>query len=381
MTKTISLGDVIKKGELEIHNSLRAPLNSRQRADSQGQYPYYGATGQMDSIDNYKFDGLHVLVAEDGTVYGSNGICPMIQRVSGKFWVSNHAHVLKCRDDIDTKYLALALEGSDVRPNITGAVQLKLSKDNLLKIKIFWPERNERERILNTIDPIDAKIEQNNNMSDNLERMAQSLFRKYFIDNPESQNWKSTSIADERILEIIKPKIEKFIGSKDYIATANVSDHSVVGKLEEITYDKRPSRANMQPTIGSIWFSKMTGEHKALIVDEFDRQMIERSILSTGFLGLKPKEKYLYYIWSYINSDIFAYKKDSLATGAVMVALNNGAFSKININIPSDDLLDAFNLQVSDLYKQISSKYRESQTLMTMRNSILPRLMSGDVSI
>jgi len=94
-----------------------------------------------------------------------------------------------------------------------------------------------------------------------------------------------------------------------------------------------------------------------------------------------PKEKYKYYVWCYVNSPYFAIQKNTLATGAVMVALNNGSFSKINIKLPTNGTLDTFNYQIENLYKNISLLSRETQTLARIRDTLLPRLISGKLQI
>jgi type I restriction enzyme S subunit len=81
---------------VDLHDSRRIPLNATQRAQRRGEYPYYGANGQVDSIDDYIFDGEYVLLAEDGGYFDdpSRGVA---YEVSGKFWVNNHAHILSAR--------------------------------------------------------------------------------------------------------------------------------------------------------------------------------------------------------------------------------------------------------------------------------------------
>jgi len=94
-------------GEVAVNfDSRRVPLSSREREQRRGPYPYYGATGIMDYVDNFLFEGLHVLVAEDGSVERDDGR-PFVQLVDGKFWVNNHAHVLRAatNTDTDTRFL------------------------------------------------------------------------------------------------------------------------------------------------------------------------------------------------------------------------------------------------------------------------------------
>jgi len=117
---------------IEILDSRRVPLSGKQRAERRGIYPYHGAAGVMDFVDDYLFDGIHVLVGEDGSVVKDDGR-PYTQYVWGKFWVNNHAHVLRGRG-ITNETLLIFLDQCDIAPFVTGAVQPKLSQGNLKKI-------------------------------------------------------------------------------------------------------------------------------------------------------------------------------------------------------------------------------------------------------
>ena len=123
-----ALGEVIG-----IHDSKRIPLNSRQRAERQGPYPYYGAAGIMDYVDDYLFDGIYVLIGEDGSVVDDEGY-PVVQYVWGQFWVNNHAHVLTGKSPMTNEHLFMLLWQIEVLPYVTGAVQPKLSQTNLKSI-------------------------------------------------------------------------------------------------------------------------------------------------------------------------------------------------------------------------------------------------------
>ena len=128
-----TIGDVV-----EIHDSKRIPLNSRQRAERQGSYPYYGAAGIMDYIDDFLFDGVYVLTGEDGSVVDVEGY-PVVQYVWGKFWVNNHAHVLQARHGVSLEHLYLFLKQSNIVPYVTGALQPKLNQANLNAVLFLLP--------------------------------------------------------------------------------------------------------------------------------------------------------------------------------------------------------------------------------------------------
>lgn len=121
----------------EFLNRKRVPLSKAQRTANPGKYPYYGATGVVDFVGGFLFDGVHVLVGEDGTVVDDDGR-PIVQVPHGKYWVNNHAHVLRGRT-ASTDVIAVALRAAQVRHVITGAVQAKLSMGNLKSVVVELP--------------------------------------------------------------------------------------------------------------------------------------------------------------------------------------------------------------------------------------------------
>jgi len=125
------LGDVI-----EMHDSRRVPLSRREREQRKGSFRYYGAAGIVDYVDDYLFDGVFVLIGEDGTVIDDKD-GPLVQYVWGQFWVNNHAHVLTGSNGISTEYLRVLLDHVNIRPFVTGAVQQKLNQGNLKSVPIL----------------------------------------------------------------------------------------------------------------------------------------------------------------------------------------------------------------------------------------------------
>jgi type I restriction enzyme S subunit len=162
-------------------DSRRIPLSSREREERRGPYPYYGATGILDYVDDYLFEGLHVLIAEDGSVEREDGT-PFVQLVDGKFWVNNHAHVLRAKSINDTRFLYYALSSVRIRPFMSGSVQAKLTQENLNRVPIHWPPGPERRAIAHILGTLDDKIELNRRMSETLEQMARALFKAWFVD-------------------------------------------------------------------------------------------------------------------------------------------------------------------------------------------------------
>lgn len=142
---------------IELHDSKRIPLSSRERADLAKIYPYYGATSVMDYVDRYLFDGIYLLLGEDGTVVDSKGF-PILQYVEGKFWVNNHAHIITGKNGFTVETLYLLFSLTNVRSIVTGAVQPKISQANLNKVPVIIPSEAELSTFDSIIQPIFAQI-------------------------------------------------------------------------------------------------------------------------------------------------------------------------------------------------------------------------------
>ena len=127
---------VEKLGDITIcHDSKRVPLSSNEREHVKGEIPYYGATGIMDYVNDYIFDGDYVLMAEDGSVMTEKGT-PILQRISGKNWVNNHAHVLEPIKNHSCKLLMMLLKDVSVMKIKTGSIQMKINQENMNKIVV-----------------------------------------------------------------------------------------------------------------------------------------------------------------------------------------------------------------------------------------------------
>ena len=134
-------------------DNQRRPVTSGNRIA--GKYPYYGASGIVDYVDDYIFDGDYLLISEDGANLLARST-PIAFSIAGKNWVNNHAHVLHF-DTYDTRrYVEIYLNSIDLSSYITGGAQPKLNQKNLNKIPIPLPSPDEQHRIVSILDRFDA---------------------------------------------------------------------------------------------------------------------------------------------------------------------------------------------------------------------------------
>ena len=157
---------------------LRQPITADQRKRNNPQYAYYGASGIIDKIDNYNVDDKVLLIGEDGANLLLRNL-PLIYKAEGKFWVNNHAHILKPRNGFNYDYLAYVMEAADYTLFITGSAQPKLSQSNLNAVKLPIPSFEKQSNICDWLSPrieqIDSSISQCNKMISLLQERKQII--------------------------------------------------------------------------------------------------------------------------------------------------------------------------------------------------------------
>ena len=167
-----SVGEII-----ELYDSKRIPLSGAQRAKMNKIYPYYGATSLMDYVDDYLFDGIYLLLGEDGTVIDDRGY-PILQYINGKFWVNNHAHILTGKLGFSVEELYLFFSLTNIKSIVTGAVQQKVSQANLKSVPATIPPESVLRDFDNLIQPLFSEIRNLRDECTNLASLRDTLLPK-----------------------------------------------------------------------------------------------------------------------------------------------------------------------------------------------------------
>lgn len=142
----------------DILDSKRKPLNSSQRQNMKGDVPYYGANGQVGTVDDFIFNEPLILLAEDGGYFDEYKTRPIAYRIFGKSWVNNHAHVLKAKESFNFDYLYFAFVHKNIMPFLNGGTRAKLNKAVLEKIEIPIPNRpDEQKAIANLFNSLEQR--------------------------------------------------------------------------------------------------------------------------------------------------------------------------------------------------------------------------------
>ena len=310
--------------------------------------------------------------------------------------------------EVEPEFISFFLNREETRKwlvtHAVGTNMPNLNTDILSDVPIAYPLLEEQRRIVQVLNSLDEKIALNSAVNDNLEQQLMLLYDYWFtqFDFPDNdgnpyqtsggkmvwndtlkrnipENWKVQSVISNCLSSIIKPGVEIF-NTKTYLATADVKGTSIsTGTI--VDYDGRESRANMQPSINSVWFAKMKNSIKHLYLNKEMEPIISSSILSTGFCGLQCNEISFEYIASYVSNAYFEIHKDMLAHGATQEAVNNDDLAGVHIIIPEDTVLRAYHETTQAIYAQISKNVCENQELVKLRDWLLPMLMNGQATI
>ena len=141
------------KDFINLFDSKRVPLSSKDRGERQGVYPYYGATGIMDYVNDYIFDGDYILLAEDGSTSDAKGF-PIVQYIWGKNWVNNHAHIILPKNERYMMFTYQMLRSIPAKQIETGSIQKKISQENLCGYKMVLPNSDLLEKYENVVFPL-----------------------------------------------------------------------------------------------------------------------------------------------------------------------------------------------------------------------------------
>ena len=354
----------------EILDSKRKPLSALQRAKKQGIYPYYGAQGIIDHLDEYLLDGEYLLVAEDGANLETRNQ-PIANIANGKIWVNNHAHVLGNNGKCPLNLLGFILNNMNISPYVTGCAQPKLNQENLRNIEIELPSHI--DRIASILSSLDRKIELNNKINADLEEMAQAIFKNWFVDFEPFKNGKFVDSELGMIPEGWKVgllgELCNFKRGKNLL-TKNAIDEGVpvvAGGLEPSCYH------NVANTGAPVITVSGSGANAGFM------RMYHVPVWASdcSFIDISCENFYFVYCFLKVNSKLLKHAQ----TGAVQPHVKPSDIHDFELVIPDKKSIYDFQDKVKPFFDKIASIQKENSRLSLLRDTLLPRLMSGELEV
>lgn len=369
-------------------------LNNRRMLELNSDYEYVDDETQK-SIERYIVDRGNIILSIVGTI----GLVAIVGETLHKANLTENCVKIVPTDDVDRDFLYYYLKSpagqAAIARGTVGAVQAKLPIKNIQDIDIWLPEIIEQKRIASVLSCIDEIIEKNERINDNLQQQAQAVFQSWFIDNPASAEWPVGTFADF---------IEKMIAGdwgKDSpsgnntemvycIRGADIPDVKAGNKGKMPTRFILPKNyAAKQLVAGDIVVeisggspTQSTGRAAAIsdsLLSRYDRGMV-----CTNFCkALKPKDGcslFVYHYWQHLYDKGVFFSYENGTTGIKNLDIS-GFVETEAIFIPPDDLIYKFDSLCQGLMRKIYANGYENEQLALMRDSLLPRLMSGEIDV
>ena len=332
-----TLGEVVK-----FSNGKRVPLSETDRQKRQGKYRYYGASGVIDYVDDYLFDGQYILIGEDGAnILTRSSTLAFV--VEGKFWVNNHAHIFQSKKG-DNTFLATYLESLNYEKYNSGTAQPKLNLENLKKVIVADPSKEEQTKIASFLSNVDEKISQLTQKHALLSQYKQGMMQKLFSqqirfkadDGSEFGEWGNYSLKN-LLLKVIdnrgktpntSPELEIPLIEINAIGQRNVT-YSKVSKFVSKETFKNWFRAYLDDQ--DILFSTVGN---TAICSIYSSQI--QAGIAQNIIGLRAKREiiepvFLYYL---LTEDINNKKFKSIEMQAVQPSIKVSQMIHLNFLVP-----------------------------------------------
>ena len=376
--------EIRQLNEITINlDNKRKPLNNVQRdmMKTNPKYPYYGANGIVDFIDDYIFDQEILCVAEDGGSWGKNEKCSYI--VYDKCWVNNHAHVLVATSSIDIKYLSYYLNQCDLNKYITGTTRGKLTKKALDSILIPLPPLQTQKKIVEILDKAQEIIDGRKEQIKLMDELIQYTFYEMFGDpvtNPKG--WDVKKLSD------IVSKLssgKSLAGDRDsYYKVLNTSGVSYKylddNKVKNLPYDYTPPREHLINQ-SDILISRMNTNElvgaAAISKKSYDNIAIPDRIWKVNWKGdCSP-----IYVWFLLNTRYFRRRVTNIATGTSgsMKNVSQKNYLSLDIPYPPLHLQNQFAKKVEAIEKQKELMEKSLTALENNYNALMQKAFNGEL--
>lgn len=373
-----------------LGNVLEVKYGKDHKKLAEGQYPVYGSGGLMRYVDSKLYDGPSILIPRKGTLNN-------IMFVESPFWtVDTMFWSIINTDKVDPQFLFYSICKRDFASMNVGSAVPSMTVNILNDIQISYPKNIEdQRRIASILSSLDRKIELNNKINADLEEMAQAIFKNWFVDFEPfkdgkfvdselgmiPEGWKIGRADDYYQINIGKTpprKEHKWFSTnpadKIWVSIANMGNSGIFisDSSEYLTQEAVDSHNIIMVPRNTILLSfKLTVGRVAIADKELTtNEAIARFILSD--------DKYMEYLYLYLKK----YDYNSLgSTSSIATAVNSKTIKGMQMLQPSDNVIDAFHIQVNPIFEKIRSLTMENSRLSLLRDTLLPRLMSGELEI
>ena len=398
-----TLGEVVT-----FLDSKRIPITESER--KKGIYPYYGASGIIDYVNNYIFDGDYVLLGEDGAniVDRSSRLAFVVH---GKCWINNHAHVLHPNEDMDLDFLSEYLESLDYTSYNTGTAQPKLNREKCNSIPIIKPSLAEQQRIAKALSDVDALISTTEKLIQKKKNIKQGTMQNLLTGKKRLPGFaKSTNYKQSELGLIPEDWEVKSLGEIFEFRPNNTFTRDCLndskGKYQNVHYGdvliKYPSILDCSkesiPFINegiNVKFSKygiMEGD--IIIADTAEDETVGKAVeiynignrkIVSGlhtFLCRKITDDFApKWLGYFMNQSIFHNQLLPFITGTKVSAISRTAIQNVKVLIPSKEEQTAIANVLSSMDKEIITLNTKLEKYRKLKTAMMQQLLTGKIRL
>ena len=372
--------------------------NGKKRPQSNGVFPVYGGNGIMDYSDSYN--------AENAIIVGRVGAyCGCVYKCDGKCWVSDNAISVFAKDIVDTQFLYYLMTTLDFHHHHIGGAQPLMTQDIIGDFTVSIPPLSVQNQIVHILKSFDDKIEVNRRINDNLEQQAQALFKSWFVD---FEPFKDGEFVESEFGMIPRGLIVKKVSEIPHTIETGRRPKGGVGELsmgvpsvgaEHVkglgNYDYSKTKYISKEYAASLKTGKINGYELLIYKDggkpgyfipnfsifgegyPYEECYLNEHVFKLDF-GDKGYNAFCYF---YFRTDYVMNYLNAQGGKAAIPGVNRQDIENILIYSPENEYVRKFCIFVLSIIKQILFNCKESHRLATLRDTLLPRLMSGELKV
>lgn len=339
-----------------------------------GNIPVYGSGGIMRYVDKSLYEEESILIPRKGSLNN-------LFYINTPFWSVDTMFYSKIKSQVNGRFIYYLLKTFDLASMNVGSAVPSLTTELLNKIEVQIPLIKEQQHIASILSSLDDKIELNRQTNQTLEGIAQTLFQEMCVPKGEElpEGWrvgKLGEVMESKGGTTPSTKNEEFWnGEYNWVTPKDLSNKifPVLLSSERTITEKglKQISSGLLPK-GTLLMSSRAP------IGYFAISQIPVAI-NQGFIAINGKSVSNLFLLYYLRSNIETIK--GMANGSTFLEISKSVFRGIEIVIPSNIVLEKFDFQVKPIFEQIVSNEQENQTLITLRDSLLPKLMKGEIEI
>ena len=355
--------------------------NGKKRPQNNGVFPVYGGNGIMDYSDSYN--------AENAIIVGRVGAyCGCVYKCESKCWVSDNAISIFAKDIADTQFLYYLMTTLDFHHHHIGGAQPLMTQDIIGDFTVSIPPLSIQHQIIQVLKSLDDKIEVNKRINDNLERQAQALFKSWFVD---FEPFKKGKFIDSELGMIPEGWQVEELGNITNSITEKAGNRTDVKVLSPVnTGELLLSEEYFTKQV----YSKNLAKYIMVAPNDFAYNPARINIGSIGmntfdfsgcvspvYVVFRCEKGYHHFFNIFKTTKNFKEEVNTRAIGGVRQTLSYKDFSLIKIVYPPKEVVEQFNRIYSHIMTLIKKNVLENKRLHQTRDTLLPKLMSGELKI